>query len=125
LLLIACFGSHAATPDSVLLRDVEIVSTRKSARMYRDGSLNFDAASLTTLPRTLGEADALNFIKLLPGVTTMSDYSAGVSIDGMNYANNLYLLGGIPVHFPYHFGGFFSTFNPVLYPDIKVRKSIR
>lgn len=125
LLLIASAAASATTPDSIQLRDVEVVSARKAARMHRDGSLNFGAASLTALARTLGEADALNFLKLLPGVTTMSDYSSGVSIDGMNYANNLYLLGDIPVHFPYHFGGFFSTFNPVLYPDIAVSKSIR
>ncbi len=120
-------SATAAQPDTVALKEVEVLSDRTTAppRVYRDGSLNFNSANIDMMPRTLGEADPLNYIKLLPGVNTISDYSAGVAIDGMNYANNLYTLTGIPVHFPYHFGGVFSTFNTSVYPDIKVLKSIR
>lgn len=117
----------AAQPDTVALKEVEVLSGAPTAapRVYRDGSLNFNSNSLEMMPRVLGEADPLNYIKLLPGINTISDYSAGVTIDGMNYANNLYTLAGVPVHFPYHFGGVFSTFNTSVYPDTKVLKSIR
>ncbi|MCM1068207.1 MAG: hypothetical protein NC418_11605 [Muribaculaceae bacterium] len=114
-----------ASDSTVVLRDIEVTAGAPATRVHRDGSLHFGAAALRTMPRTLGEADALNYVKLLPGINTISDYSSGVAIDGMNYANNMYTLNGIPVYFPYHFGGFFSTFNPVLYPKAAVEKSAR
>lgn len=122
----ACAASPAdSTPDTIALGEVQVVTRRAPARAHRDNSLNFDAASLDLTPRTLGEADALNYLRLLPGINTSGDYSSGVAVDGMDYANNIYLLNGIPVHFPYHFGGIFSTFNSSLYPRATVLKSIR
>lgn len=125
LLLLCTLPMCATVPDTLSLSAVEVVGRAPLTRLHRDNSLNFDALSLSSAPRTLGESDALNYLRLLPGVNTISDYSAGISIDGMDYAANQYLLDGIPVLFPYHFGGIFSTFSPSLYPRTAVAKSIR
>ena len=74
----------AAVPDTLSLGGVEVVGRAPLTRLHRDNSLNFDALSLSSAPRTLGESDALNYLRLLPGVNTISDYSAGISIDGMD-----------------------------------------
>lgn len=74
--------------------------------------------------RQMGEADALRLLRQSPGVNAVSDYSSGMSVDGADYSQNVYRLNGIPIHFPYHFGGMFSTFNAVLFPHITLKKKL-
>lgn len=114
-----------AVSDTVALNEVSVTAlSPERTRVGMDGSVAFGAASLSHVPRVLGESDALRFLQTLPGVTAASDYSAGVAIDGMGYAQNEYRLNGIPVHFPYHFGGVYSVFSPRLYDMVHVGKSI-
>lgn len=114
-----------AMADTVALGEVNVtVRPPERTRVGMDGAVTFGSASLAHAPRVLGEADALRFMQMMPGVTVASDYSAGAAIDGMGYSQNEYRLNGIPVHFPYHFGGIYSVFSPRLYDMVKVGKSI-
>ncbi|MCM1036675.1 MAG: TonB-dependent receptor [Bacteroides sp.] len=115
----------AQAPDTVALRDVEVTAPHAVARRGADGAVRFDTRSTASVPRTLGEADPLRYLRTLPGISAVSDISSGVTIDGSDGAQNIYRLNGIPVHFPYHFGGVFGVFNPVMYPRVTLRKSMR
>lgn len=116
----------AVDPDTVIsLDEVRVSAAGPSVtRVDRTGALSFGREAVARAPRVLGEADALRYMQLLPGITTASDYSSGASIDGMGYANNEYRLNGIPVHFPYHFGGIASVFHPRMFDRVRVEKSI-
>jgi len=115
-----------ALTDTLTLHEVEVTAARTHRpRIASDGSTSFESDALSTMPRTFGEIDALRFIRYLPGVTSSSDYSAGFSVDGMDYSQNLYRLNDIPIHFPYHFGGIFSAFSPYLYSNVRLQKSIK
>ena len=59
----------------------------------------------------LVEADPLRAVEVLPGVTTVSDFSSAFNVRGGSADQNLILLDGIPVFNPTHLGGFFSVFN--------------
>lgn len=59
----------------------------------------------------LGEADVVNALKGYSGIDAMGDYGSGVSIDGALPAQTMYSMAGVPVIFPYRFGGIFSSFN--------------
>ncbi|MDZ4120954.1 MAG: TonB-dependent receptor, partial [Candidatus Cloacimonadaceae bacterium] len=60
---------------------------------------------------SVAEADVFRSILTLPGVTPISDFSAGLYVRGGSPDQNLILLDDIDVYNPSHFGGVFSTFN--------------
>lgn len=112
--------------DTLRLGEVRVAgSGSKRPRVAADASVSFAADALSGVPRAFGEADPLRFAATLPGVSASSDYASGLSIDGMDYSHNLYRLNGIPIHFPYHFGGMFSVFSPELYTSARLQKSIK
>lgn len=57
------------------------------------------------------EADVFRAVLTLPGVTPISDFSAGLYVRGGSPDQNLIMLDDIDVYNPNHFGGIFSTFN--------------
>ena len=60
---------------------------------------------------SVAEADVFRALATLPGVTPVSDFSAGLYVRGGSPDQNLILIDGIDVYNPNHFGGVFSTFN--------------
>lgn len=115
-----------AIPDSLHVLDEVVVSAarRNRPQIAADGGVIIDASMADGAPRVFGEADLLRVMLGSGGVGVISDYSSGVTIDGMGYAQNAYLLNGVIVQFPYHFGGIFSTFNSYHYPRLRLWKSI-
>lgn len=57
------------------------------------------------------EADLFRTLQLLPGVTSINDFSSALVVRGGSTDENLILLDGIELYNPYHLGGVFSTFN--------------
>lgn len=80
-------------------------------RINDDGSITVDHVGISGKVPFAGEADILAMVRLMPGVTSTSDYSSGMSVDGADFSHTMYSIDGAPVFFPYHFGGIFSTFN--------------
>ncbi|MDE6125560.1 MAG: Plug domain-containing protein, partial [Muribaculaceae bacterium] len=116
----------AAAPDTLRLREVTVADRPgQRPRVAADGSVSFSSQALSNSPRVLGEADPLRFAASMPGVGAASDYASGMSVDGMDYSHNIFRINGIPVHFPYHFGGIFSVFSPEMYSRARLRKSIK
>lgn len=122
---VAVWGAEDQDSLGVALGEVEVRRDAPVARLGSDGTLRFGSGALRGAPQMFGESDHLRFMRLLPGVNTISDYSSGSSIDGMAYSHNSYSVNGIPVHFPYHFGGIFSVFNPRIYRDATLAKSVK
>ena len=67
-------------------------------------------AAIKALP-VIAESDPLRAIEVLPGVTTVSDFSAAFNVRGGSADQNLILLDGVPIFNPFHLGGIFSVFN--------------
>ena len=113
--------------DTVTALSEITVSARKApatAVTAIDGSVNVTDAALAKVPELFGGSDMLRYLQLTSGVTAISDYSAGLAIDGMDYSQNSFRLCGVPVQFPYHFGGIFSTFNSDQYPSLVMKRSL-
>ncbi len=129
VLLISACGAKGqdavSSPDTVSLGDVEVKAYAPSGpRRGESGSIKVDAGMYRSVPRVLGEADMLRLLNLLPGVVSASDYASGAAVDGSDFSQHIYRVNGVPVLFPYHFGGIFSTMNPYLYPNASIHKSI-
>ncbi|MCY3808796.1 MAG: TonB-dependent receptor [Gemmatimonadetes bacterium] len=57
------------------------------------------------------ETDPIRAIEVLPGVGTVSDFSAAFNVRGGSADQNLILLDNVPIYNPFHLGGLFSVFN--------------
>jgi hypothetical protein len=66
--------------------------------------------ALTQLP-SLGEADVLRVVQLMPGTIATNDYTVGFNVRGGEPDQNLTQLDGITIFNPTHLGGLFSTFD--------------
>ena len=126
---LTCISAADAAPspaDTLRLEEVQVTATPSALpRISSSGALNISRSAIDAAPRAFGEADPLRFLTLMPGVTAASDYSSGVSVDGMDYSQNLYRLNGIPVHFPYHFGGTMSVFSPAMYRRVTMYRTVK
>lgn len=117
-------GLSEARADTVALREVSVSGVaERPLRVGADGAAAFDRRAVASVPRLLGEADPLRYLATLPGVSVASDYASGVSADGMGYSGTSFRLNGIPLHFPYHFGGMFSTVSSPLFPSVRFEKT--
>ncbi len=121
----------AAEPADSLarqLREVQVTTSGPRQGVRYDattGRVTLSSQGLLQGMRTLGEADAIKTLMMLPGVSAQSDYSSGVSIDGSSFGETGYTFDGAPVLFPYHFGGIFSTFNTPHIKDVTMWRGQR
>lgn len=102
--------SQALVIDGI---SVEGERSRERARFEESAGLTvqeLDREELKMIPG-LAEADPIRAIEVLPGVTTVSDFSAAFNVRGGSADQNLILLDDVPVFSPFHLGGFFSVFN--------------
>ncbi len=94
-----------------------------------DESMNIRTGLLKLKPRdiktsaTFIQPDLFRSVQTLPGVVSVSDYSAGLYVRGGNSDHNLILYDDIPVYNPSHLFGVFSTFIPDALRDSKLIKS--
>lgn len=71
--------------------------------------VTISGGAMRTIP-SVGEADVLRTVQLLPGVLARNDFSAGYNVRGGESDQNLVLLDGYPIYNPFHLGGLFGTF---------------
>lgn len=124
-LSVALLAAADTPPDTLCLNGVEVrASGPVSPAMRRDGSILFTRGALDRSVRTMGEADMLRLVSLAGGTSTVSDYTSGPTVDGSSWANNTVTAAGLPIIFPYHFGGIYSSLNSAIYPRARLYKSI-
>ncbi|MGB0851075.1 MAG: TonB-dependent receptor plug domain-containing protein, partial [Bacteroidia bacterium] len=107
--------------DPILaLEEVEVNENDESRLALR----SFDEVkpSNEIIPTVGGENDALNNVKLLPGVQNVTFGDQGLSIRGGSPDQNNILIDGIPVYKTYHILGLFSVFHPQIISSIKLHK---
>lgn len=99
----------------------EVVPTRLETGI-EPGKLRLETSQLRQMP-VVGEADLFRAVQALPGVSTLSDFSAGLYVRGGSADQNLILLDDIDVYNPSHLFGFFSTFNVDAVKNVDLQKS--
>jgi hypothetical protein len=111
--------------DSKLIPLKEIVvSSGKNETIDRmeAGAAKINIPSFSLLPTSLGEADIIKNLNLIPGVQSLGEGSAGYNVRGGSEDQNLILLYGAPVYNSSHFFGFFSSVNSDLIKDATLYK---
>ncbi len=92
---------------------VDAQRSRVRARFEETAGVTVQEIELDELKSIPGiaESDPLRAIEVLPGVTTVSDFSAAFNVRGGSADQNLILLDDIPIYNPFHLGNLFSVFN--------------
>jgi hypothetical protein len=101
-----------------------VVSAEKSVTLQRFevGAEKLNIASFKLLPTSMGEADIIKSVLMIPGVQSVGEASAGFNVRGGSADQNLILLYGAPVYNSSHFFGFFSAVNSDLIKDVTLYK---
>ena len=99
----------------IALEGIEVEAERSRTRARFEESAGatvqeISRAAMKALP-ILVETDPIRAVEVLPGVNTVSDFSAAFNVRGGSADQNLILLDDIPIFNPFHLGGLFSVFN--------------
>jgi len=102
-------------PRAIELDVLEVEGERSRARVTFEQSAGetlreISGEAMKALPG-LAETDPIRAVEMLPGVSTVSDFSAAYNVRGGSADQNLILLDGVPIFSPFHSGGMFSVFN--------------
>lgn len=97
------------------LGGIEVDAERSRARVRFEESAgttvqDISRVAMKSLP-ILAETDPIRAVEVLPGVTTVSDFTAAFNVRGGSADQNLILLDEIPIFNPFHLGGIFSVVN--------------
>lgn len=107
------------------LEEVVVTGERTSAvRGLQMGTDRLNTQNLKYIPSTFGETDVLKAVLTLPGVKTIGEASSGFNVRGGSTDQNLILLNESTVFNPFHFFGFFSSFNAESIQDVELHKSV-
>lgn len=108
-------------PQAVALEAVEVTADKEELTI-EPSRISMQTRQLTTVPK-IAEVDLFRAIQTLPGVSTASDFSAGLYVRGGSPDQNLILLDDMDVYNPSHLFGFFSTFNVDAVKTVELQKS--
>ena len=112
-------------PRAIELDVLEIEGERSRARATFEQSVGetsreIGGEAMKALPG-LAETDPIRAVEVLPGVSTVSDFSAAFNVRGGSADQNLILLDGVPIFSPFHSGGVFSAFNADMVERVELR----
>lgn len=101
-----------------------VISAQKSVTLQRFevGAEKINITTFKLLPTSLGEADIIKSVLLIPGVQSVGEGSAGFNVRGGSADQNLILIYGAPVYNSSHFFGFFSAVNSDIIKDVTLYK---
>lgn len=106
-----------------IVMETAIVTAERDRRELeiKPSQISMQIPQLRGIPQ-VAEPDLFRAIQMLPGVATLSDFSAGLYIRGGTPDQNLILLDQIDVYNPNHMFGFFSSFNTDAIKSVELLK---
>jgi TonB dependent receptor/CarboxypepD_reg-like domain/TonB-dependent Receptor Plug Domain len=111
-------------PESSNLKEVVVTSDREShVKGLQMGVEKLDIQTIKYIPSSFGEADVLKAMLTVPGVKTVGEASSGFNVRGGATDQNLILFNNSTIYNPFHFFGFFSSFNSESIKSVELFKS--
>lgn len=124
LLLSLCAIQLYAQSDSLStheINEVVVEDMRQPLVRYNTlGKTYWSVKEMNTMPMN----DPLRNIQLLPGVQTTSENVGGVFVQGCDNSHNYTTINGVPIYYPIHLLGCFSTFNNSYFENLAFNKSM-
>jgi len=111
-------------PESANLKEVVVTSDKEShVKSIQMGVEKLDIQTIKYIPSSFGEADVLKAMLTVPGVKTVGEASSGFNVRGGATDQNLILFNNSTIYNPFHFFGFFSSFNSESIKSVELFKS--
>lgn len=111
------------TERVIAIKEAVITASRRDKLERLESGMNrMNIMTIRLSPSSLGEADLLKSVLLMPGVQTVGEGAAGFNVRGGSADQNLILLYGAPVYNSSHFFGFFSAVNSEIISDVSLYK---
>ncbi|MCU0644998.1 MAG: TonB-dependent receptor [bacterium] len=108
--------------EAILMEEAVVTADRERRELeIKPGQITVQIPQLRSIPQ-IAEPDLFRAIQMLPGVATLSDFSAGLYVRGGSPDQNLILLDHIDVYNPNHMFGFFSSFNTDAIKSVELLK---
>ncbi|TFH22904.1 MAG: TonB-dependent receptor, partial [Bacteroidia bacterium] len=104
----------------------EVVVTAGQHDHVNGSQMGFERLNYSILkqvPLMMGERDIINVVKLLPGVQSVGEGSAGFNVRGSSADQNMIYIDKVPVYNSSHLFGFFTSFSPEIVRDFTLYKS--
>ncbi len=122
------FGSIDTTADTIQINreldEVEVVQERSTQLVdIHRNKLVIDAHDLQNMPKFLGTSDPIRYLQSLAGVQTNNETATGIHIQGCDDYQTLTAINGVPIYYPNHLLGLFSTFIAPHFEAIEVEQS--
>lgn len=110
--------------ESANLKEVVVTANAEShVKGLQMGVEKLDIQTIKYIPSSLGEVDVLKAMLTLPGVKTVGEASSGFNVRGGATDQNLILFNNSTIYNPFHFFGFFSSFNAETVSSVELYKS--
>ena len=111
-------------PNEVVLQAIEVrADADANIQSVQMGVNRIALSEMKNIPKILGENDVIQVALTLPGVQTIGEGAAGLNVRGGKPDQNLMLLNNATIYNPFHFFGFFSSFNTDLLESSELYKS--
>jgi len=110
----------------ILIPLEEVVVTANKYQNVSGTQMGFERLNYSVfkeVPLVMGERDLLNVVKMLPGVQSVGEGSAGFNVRGSGVDQNMILINQVPVYNSSHLFGFFTSFSPEIVADFTLYKS--
>ena len=105
------------------IREAIVTASRREKLDRLESGMNrMNIMTIRLSPSSMGEADLIKSVLLMPGVQSVGEGSAGFNVRGGSADQNLILLYGAPMYNSSHFFGFFSAVNSEIISDVSLYK---
>jgi hypothetical protein len=116
----------ALEPAAVETAAVYVEATRGQSTSTSDvpGLIAASVGELERLPSFPGERDLFQALQWFAGIRNSGEISGGLVVRGSEPDQNLYLLDGVPIYYPWHAFSLISTFQTETFKDIKFYRGV-
>ncbi len=126
ILVVHSEGELALTMKRTLIPLDEVVVRANRYHNVSGTQMGFERLNYNIfkeVPLVMGERDIINVVKLLPGVQSVGEGSAGFNVRGSSADQNMIYVNKLPVYNSAHLFGFFTSFSPEIVADFTLYKS--
>ncbi len=101
--------------DQSIKLDEVIVSAQRADKNVKSNQMSIielDKKTIKQLPSLFGEKDVIKSLTMMPGVSSVGEFGAGINVRGGSSDQNLFLMEGTPIFNSSHVFGLISVVNP-------------
>lgn len=110
------------SPGSIRLEEISVIGNKSARENEIDAGLQKISIREIEMMPTGVEADIFKVLQSSPGVSSTGDVTSRYFVRGGNSNQNLVLLNGVTVYYPFHALGIYSTIDPEMISGMEFYK---